>query len=412
MSTLQIKTPRVFAPLLQTARYKGAHGGRGSGKSHFFGELWLEENISDKLDFVCVRETLKSLEFSVKKLLESKIEAFNAGDYFEVQDRRIFSKHGGVTIFEGMQNHTADSIKSLEGFDRAWFAEAQKASDKSLTLLRPTIRKPGSQLWFDWNPDLATDPIDVLLRGRVLPPDAVVVQANYMDNPWLPDELRAEMEFDRSRDMDKYEHVWLGKYRQSSQARVFRNWTVEEFEIDHSATLRQGADWGFSIDPTVLIQCYIVGRKLYVPYEAYRVGCEIVDTPDLFMSVPDAEKWPITADSARPETISHLQKNGFPKIRPAIKGARSLEEGVEFLKSFDIIVHPRCKHLIDELTLYQYKQDPLTNEVLPVLEDKNNHVIDALRYACESARRAMNVKRKEETPKRERVPAVAGGWMT
>lgn len=412
MSTLRIKTPRVFAPLLQSARYKGAHGGRGSGKSHFFGELWLEENVSEKLDFVCVRETLKSLEFSVKKLLESKIEAFNAGDYFEVQDRRILSKKGGVTIFEGMQNHTAESIKSLEGFDRSWFTEAQNATDKSLTILRPTIRKPGSQLWFDWNPDLATDPIDKLLRGPVVPPDAIVVQANYMDNPWLPDELRAEMEFDRSRDMDKYEHVWLGKYRQSSQARVFRNWTVEEFDVDPTAVLRQGADWGFSIDPTVLIQCYIVGRKLYVPYEAYRVGCEIVDTPDLFMSVPDAEKWSITADSARPETISHLQKHGFPKIRPAIKGARSLEEGVEFLKSFDIVVHPRCKHLIDELTLYQYKQDPLTNEVLPVLEDKNNHVIDALRYACESARRAMNVKRKEETPKRERVPAVAGGWMS
>ncbi|WP_082926353.1 PBSX family phage terminase large subunit [Cupriavidus sp. D384] len=329
MSTLRIKTPRVFAPLLQQARYKGAHGGRGSGKSHFFGELWLEENVSEKLDFVCVRETLKSLEFSVKKLLESKIEAFNAGDYFEVQDRRILSKKGGVTIFEGMQNHTAESIKSLEGFDRSWFTEAQNATDKSLTILRPTIRKPGSQLWFDWNPDLATDPIDKLLRGPVLPPDAIVVQANYMDNPWLPDELRAEMEFDRSRDMDKYEHVWLGKYRQSSQARVFKNWTVEEFEVDASATFRQGADWGFSIDPTVLIQCYIVGRKLYVPYEAYRVGCEIVDTPDLFMSVPDSEKWPITADSARPETISHLQKHGFPKIRPAIKGARSLEEGVE-----------------------------------------------------------------------------------
>lgn len=143
MSTLQIQTPRAFVPLLKPARYKGAHGGRGSGKSHFFGELWLEENIADKFDFVCLRETLKSLEFSVKKLLEQKIETFNAGAYFEVQDRRILSKNGGVTIFEGMQNHTADSIKSLEGFDRAWFEEAQNASDKSLTLLRPTIRKPG-----------------------------------------------------------------------------------------------------------------------------------------------------------------------------------------------------------------------------------------------------------------------------
>jgi phage terminase large subunit len=410
VSDLRIRTPRVFLPLLEPARYKGAHGGRGSGKSHNFGDLWLEENVSDKLDFVCLRETLKSLEFSVKKLLEEKIAAFNAGAYFDVQDRRIFSKHGGVTIFEGMQNHTADSIKSLEGFDRAWFTEAQRASEKSLTLLRPTIRKPGSQLWFDWNPENKTDPIDLLLRGDVPPKDAIVVQANYLDNPFLPDVLREEMEFDKARDPDKYAWVWLGQYKQNSEARVFRNWTVEEFEIDPAQTIRQGADWGFSVDPTVLVQCYIVGRKLYVPHEAYRVGCEIVDTPALFMTVPDSEKWPITADSARPETISHMQKNGFPKIMPAIKGAKSLEEGIEFLKSFDIVVHPRCKHLIDELTLYKYKEDPLTGAVLPVLDDKDNHVIDALRYACEGARRAV-VRKPKEPKLRTLEPSGSQGWM-
>lgn len=388
MTVLQIPTARVFLPLLEPARYKGAHGGRGSGKSHFFGDLWLEENLYDKYDFVCLRETLKSLEFSVKKLLESKIEAFNAGAYFDVQDRRIFSSHGGVTIFEGMQNHTAESIKSLEGFDRAWFEEAQNASDKSLTLLRPTIRKPGSQLWFGWNPDLDTDPIDVLLRGETLPPGAIVVQANYMDNPQLPDELRQEMEFDKRRDPDKYAHVWLGEYRRNSEARVFRNWKIEEFERPAGTVHRLGADWGFSVDPSVLVRCDIEGNRLYVDHEAYMVGCEIVNLPELFMSVPEAEKWPITADSARPETISHMQRNGFPKIRAAIKGAKSLDEGVEFLKSFDIIVHPRCKHLIDELTLYSYKTDPLTGTVMPVLADKDNHIIDALRYACEGARRA------------------------
>jgi len=392
---------------LQPARYKGAHGGRGSGKSHFFADLWLEENVSEKLDFVCLRETLKSLEFSVKKLLESKIEKHNAGAYFDVQDRRIFSKLGGVTIFEGMQNHTADSIKSLEGFDRGWFEEAQNASEKSLTLLRPTIRKPGSQLWFGWNPDKPTDPIDALLRGPVRPDDCIVVRANYMDNPWLPQELRDEMEFDRKRDPEKYRWVWLGEYQQNSEKRVFKNWTVEEFEVDPKAVMRQGADWGFSVDPTVLVQCWIEGRKLYVPYEAYRVGCEIVDTPSLFMTVPESERWPIVADSARPETISHLRKNGFPKIMPAVKGARSLEEGVEFLQSYDIVVHPRCKHLIDELTLYSYKTDPLTGQVLPVLEDKDNHVIDALRYACEAVRRAKT------RPKIELKTTPQGGsdWM-
>ncbi len=397
MSVLRLETPRAFVPLLKPARYKGAHGGRGSAKSNFFADLWLEESVQQRMDFVCLRETLKSLEFSVKKLLESKITSRNAGAYFEVQDRRILSKHGGVTIFEGMQNHTADSIKSLEGFDRSWFEEAQTASDKSLTLLRPTIRKPGSQLWFSWNPVDPTDPIDLLLRGDELPPDAIVVQANYQDNPWLPDELRVEMEFDRKRDPEKYSHVWLGQYRTNSQARVFRNWKIEEFTRPAGTVHRLGADWGFSVDPSVLVRCDIDGRLLYVDYEAYQIGCEINNLPELFMSVPDAEKYQITADSARPETISYMQKHGFPRIHSAVKGAKSLEEGVEFLRSFDIIVHPRCTHVIDELTMYSYKTDPLTGVVLPILEDKNNHLIDALRYACEGARRAGKPQKTTQT---------------
>lgn len=374
--------------MLSPARYKGAHGGRGSAKSHFFADYIIDEGVRDKLDVVCIREVQRTLDQSVKKLIESKIQTYNAGDYFEIQDRRILTKAGGRIIFEGMQNHNADSIKSLEGYDRAWVEEAQSLSQRSLDLLRPTIRKPGSELWFSWNPNLPTDPIDVLLRGENPPPDAIVVEVNYEDNPWFPDVLKGEMEYDRARDPEKYAHVWLGKYQTNSEARVFKNWRVEAFETDPKAVKRQGADWGFAIDPVVLVQCYIEGRKLFVPYEAYMVGCEIVDTPDLFRTIPESEKWFITADSARPETISHMQKHGFPKISPAIKGARSVEEGIAFLQSFDIVVHPRCKHLIDELTLYRYKTDSLTSQVLPQLEDKHNHCIDALRYACEGARRA------------------------
>lgn len=404
MSELRIKTAKVFEPLLQPARYKGAYGGRGSGKSHFFGDLWLEENVSEKLDCVCLRETLKSLEFSVKKLLEGKISTYNAGDYFEVQDRRILTKRGGVTIFEGMQNHTADSIKSLEGFDRAWFEEAQNASENSLALLRPTIRKSGSQMWFGWNPKNETDAIDQFLRGVNPPDDSIVVQANYSDNPWLSAELLAEMELDK-RGMSagseaqrraataKFNWIWNGAYRTAGDALVFTNWRVEEFDTDPAAVLRFGADWGFSIDPSVLIRCYLIGRKLYIDYEAYEVGREIDLLPDLFMTIPEAEKWPCVADSARPETISYMRRHGFPKMTAAIKGPGSVETGVAWLQSLEIIVHPRCKHTIDELSTYSYKTDPATGKPIPKLEDTNNHVIDALRYACESSRRAANVQK-------------------
>ena len=414
MSKLTIDTPEVFEPLLQPARYKGAWGGRGSGKSHFFAELAIEESIRRKVDIVCLREVQKSLKFSVKKLMESKISAMNAGDYFEVQNEQIKSKAGGVIIYQGMQDHTSDSIKSLEGFGIAWFEEAQSASQRSLDLLRPTIRAPGSELWFSWNPSQATDPIDALLRGASLPPGSIVVKANYRDNPWLPEELTNELEYDQKRDPDKFAHIWLGEYQRNSEARVFRNWTIEEFERPAGTVHRLGADWGFSVDPSVLVRCDIDNNRLYVDYEAYMVGCEIVNLPTLFMSVPESEKWPIVADSARPETISHMQRNGFPRIQAAIKGAKSLEEGVEFLKSFDIVVHPRCKHLIDELTLYSYKTDPLTGLVLPILADKDNHLVDALRYACEGARRAARATKRDidvHTKKHNHMHG-AGGWMT
>lgn len=400
MTTLKIETPKWAAPLLQPARYKGAHGGRGSGKSHAFAEMMIEEHILDQNSrSVCVREIQKSLNQSVKRLLELKIESMNAGAYFEIQESVIKAKKGdGLIIFQGMQNHTADSIKSLEGYDRAWVEEAQSLSQRSLDLLRPTIRKPDSELWFTWNPSEATDPVDVLLRGDKVPPGSVIVEVNFDDNPWFPDVLRDEMEYDRDRDPDKYAHVWRGQYVKNSSTRVFKNWMVEEFDAPADAIHRLGADWGYAVDPTVLVRCHIIGRKLYIDYEAYMVGCEIVNTPDLFMTVPESEKWPITADSSRPETIAHMRKNGFPKIMPAVKGAKSVEEGIEWLKSYDIIVHPRCTHTIDELTMYSYKTDPMTGKILPILEDKKNHVIDSLRYACEGARRAQTVKPQTVIP--------------
>lgn len=407
MLTLQIPTPRAFLPLLKPARYKGAYGGRGSAKSHSFAGLMIEENIVQKQDNVCLREIQKSLEFSVKKLLELKISAMNAGAYFEVQDKRILTKRGGVIIFEGLQNHTSDSIKSLEGFDRAWVEEAQTLSQKSLDILRPTLRKDGSEMWFSWNPSQPTDPIDAFLRNESPPTDSIVVEMNYRDNPWLPSVLVDEINYDKKRDPDKFAHIWLGEYQRSSEARVFRNWRIEEFEAPNGMTFRLGADWGFANDPSVLVRCYLEGRNLYIDYEAYMIGCEIDQLPDLFDRVPDSRKWFITADSARPETISYMQKHGYPRINSAIKGAKSIEEGIEFLKSYDIIVHPRCKHTIDELTLYSFKVDPLTDKVLPILNDKDNHVIDALRYACEGARKAG----KPHTGDKLKQYKGVGGWL-
>ena len=280
---------------------------------------------------VCIREYQRSLQQSVKLLIEDKIEAFGVGHRFHcTRDRtEVLDRHGipqGIIVYNGMQNHTAETIKSLEGFDIAYCEEAQTISSRSLTMLRPTIRKAKSELWFAWNPRSTDDPVDVFFnRGATDRTDTIFVHANYDDNPWFPDELRADMEYDRRRDPERYAHVWMGKYQMHSEARVFRNWRVgeeNEFSTDAKTRFHFGADWGFANDPTVLVRCHIKNRTVYVDREAYAIGCEIDRTPALFDQIEagQARKWRIIADSARPETISYMTKHGYPRMIAAKKG--------------------------------------------------------------------------------------------
>lgn len=391
---LRLQTPRAFVPLLEPRkRYRGVYGGRGGGKSWFLAELLVDRFIEDPtLRAVCVREFQKSLEMSAKRLIEDVIIRLGVQSMFRVMNTHIETPQGGIILFLGMSKATEDSIKSLEGFKICWIEEAQAISDNSLTLLRPTFRDEGSEIWASWNPQDPNDPIDKLLRDKVSPmPDSVVVPVQYYDNPFFPDALRREMEWDRSRDPEKYAHVWLGEYQTRSEARVFKNWRIEEFDEPAEDTIFYlGADWGYSIDPSTMVRCWPQGRNLYIDHEVYQVGVEIDHLPDFFDKlVPGrlgwARQWPCRADSARPETISYMQRHGYPKMVAATKGPNSVAEGVIFLQGLDIVVHPRCRHTADELTMYAYKIDK-NGSVTPVLEDKKNHVIDPVRYATEGLR--------------------------
>jgi phage terminase large subunit len=418
---VEIQTADVFLPLLEPARYKGAYGGRSSAKSWFFADNLLDRCIcKPSTRAVCIREVQKSLEQSVKRLLEDRIAYHQVGDQFRVLNTHIEAPGDGVVIFQGMQNSTAESIKSLEGFDVAWVEEAQVLSQHSLELLRPTIRKEGSEIWFSWNPRYVTDPVDQFLRVDP-PPDAIVVRANYSDNPFLTDVIKAEIRYDRGRDRERFAHVWGGDYEKSSEARVLKHWRVEEFDTPADADFLFGGDWGYSVDPTVAIRGFVKcdqPKTLYIDDEAYRVGCELDYSPFLFDTIgcrkrhahvvdripqgashedaarlPDqceamARRWVMVCDSARPETIAHMRRHGYPRVEPAVKGPNSVQEGLEFLNSYDTVINPRCTHVIDEFTHYSFKRHPLTQEVMPVLEDKKNHTIDSARYLAEKLRKA------------------------
>ncbi len=391
---LEINTPAWGVPLLEPKRYKGAFGGRGSGKSHFFAEMMIEKALMKPgFKAVGIREIQKSIQFSVKELLVSKIKQFGVEHYFDIQDKMIKTPGNGMIIFQGMQNHTSDSIKSLEGFDVFWAEEAQSLSHMSLKKLRPTLRAAGSEFWATYNPQNADDAIDTFLRHPdvINDPDFCVVRVNWSDNPWFPRELELERQIDLKRNKDDYAWIWEGEYLSRSEALVFHNWKVEEFEAPATARFFFGADFGFK-DPATLIRLFVEDKTIYIDYDAYRVQCPIEELPALYSSIPESTDWQVRADSSRPDTIKYLQDHGFPKMVPCTKGANSIKEGVEFLQSYDIVIHPRCKHTIQEFSRYKYKVDPKTEQILNVFEDTENHIIDPCRYALEMLRKSEQNK--------------------
>lgn len=392
-AALKIETPRWGLPFLEPKRYKGLKGGRGSGKSHFFAELAVEAMLLDPyLDFVCVREVQRSLKFSAKKVIEEKIRAFGVSDKFKILDNEIrrLGKTGGTTgnmIFTGMQDHTADTIKSLEGFGRAWFEEASRMSARSRELLLPTIREEDSEIWFSWNPDQPTDPIEKFLV-RDTPENAVVAHINFADNPFCPEVIKEEARIWHKTDPDSYGHVWLGDYNTKSDDQILSGrWQVEDFTINPAWDgPYYGADWGFSTDPNVVIECYVDPRenRLYVSREIWGLGVEVEDTPDFFHRMSGCHKYVIRADNARPEMVSYVKRHGFARIRSAEKWPGSVEDGISKLRSYArIVVHSECPETEQECRLYKYKRDRKTDDVLPDIIDKHNHCIDALRYAIE-----------------------------
>jgi phage terminase large subunit len=383
---IAIQTPRWALPILTDDwRYLFLKGGRGSGKSHFISEYWIEQFLlNPNFRLVCIREIQRSLKFSSKQLLEDKIKLLGVEHLFESTINEIrFLNGDGIIIFQGMQDHTAESIKSLEGFDGAWVEEAQSLSHRSLQLLRPTIRKQGSKIAFTWNPRKETDAVDYFAMQEK-PTKSLTIHINYHDNPFLPETLRYEAEEDQRRDPEVYAHVWLGGYDTKSEAQIFnKRWKVEEFEVNYKfGHPMHGLDFGFSTDSLACVRMYIMNNKLYISHEAGDTHIELNEIAEfLGKGIPDLAKYVIFADCSRPDSISYLKKHGLPMIAPCEKWSGSVEDGISYIKSFDeVIIHPRCKRTIEEFQNYEYKIDRNTGQVTSDIIDAWNHFIDSIRY--------------------------------
>lgn len=300
---------------------------------------------------------------------------------------------GSEFIFKGLR-HNAGEIKSLEGVDICWVEEAQRVSRESWQLLIPTIRKEGSEIWVSFNPQTPHD--DTWTRFIEAPPDnALVVRVTYRDNPWFPKTLDGGAAIRGAGFAARGLPSHLGGGAENRErAQVFRGrYVVEEFETPENIRFFLGADWGFAKDPTALVRAFVVGDELFIDHEAWAEGLELEELDRLFDRVPGARRWAIVADSSRPEIIRSMRRRGFI-VKPSKKWPGSVEEGVTVLRSFRrIVVHPRCAHTAEEMRLYSYKQDSLTGEILPLLVDKNNHCIDALRYGLEPVIRGKTRKK-------------------
>lgn len=391
MTELRIKLPqKIAANFAKPALFRVFKGGRGSAKTRSLATMACvyvmrlamagEEGV-----FLCGREHLNSLEESSLEEIKGAIRAEpQLQAFFEVGEKYVRTKCRRISfVFAGLR-HNLDSIKSKARIIGAWIDEAESVSDVAWRKLLPTVRFDGAEIWISYNPE---SPESATHRRFVQdkPENCIVTTVNWQDNPWFPDILDQQRREDQVKRPDTYDHVWEGAFLTITDAQVFRG-KFEQRDFtpgDLWDGPYYGMDFGFAQDPTTAVKCWVYDGDLYVEREAGKIGLELDDTAEFIAKrLHGIEQYAIRADSARPESISYLKRHGLPKIQGVKKWQGSVEDGVEFMKSFrKIIIHPTCSSTEREFRLYSYKVDRLSGDILPVIVDDNNHYIDAIRYA-------------------------------
>lgn len=435
MSGLLIETAEVFEPLLEPARDKGAWGGRGSGKSHFFAGLMVEDALrfpgeaGEGMRGICAREIQKSLKDSAKFLIESKLAQFGLGDAdgFKVFTDRIVTPGDGILIFQGLQDHTADSIKSFEGFHRFWGEEAHSISSRSIGLVRPTIRwedtKRGlsSEMWWSWNPLRKTDAVDVMLRSEAKPTGAHVIRANWSDNPWFPSVLEQERQDCLNKTPDQYDHIWEGGYATVlSGAYYAQSLTVarQEGRITHVArdpNLPVKAFWDIGVrDATAIWIAQFVGREIRVLdyYEA--VGQPLAAHLEWLRSGYGSAECVLPHDGAQADAFTavrfedHIRAAGFSVTTIQNQGKGAAMKRVEAARRLFPAIWidaKKCAGGIEALGWYHEKKDETRNIGLGPEHDWSSHAADSFGLMC------VAYEEPRTSRPRASVYSGAGSWM-
>lgn len=373
------------------------YGGRGSGKTVGVVHFLLLQALKKKQLIVCARITKAAIEKSVYSEIKNQIVDLGLSEYFEIKATEILCKTTGSKFtFEGLYRGP-ESIKGSSRVNYFWIDEAEAVSAYVLSIIEPTLRENGSMLILTFNPKSRF--YDVYDRFVAKEPSSreYVHKTNWSQNPFFSERLAwlRQGEYDkavRSGDMSVYNWIWEGHLLENSSLQVlYGKWVIEDFEECAESESYYGLDFGYSVDPTAIVRCYIKDDVLYITHELYEYKLEIDHIGALAeKQIPGFKRARVTADSARPESISFLKRQGYDVVA-CEKGKGSVEDGIEFLRTFNrIVIHPRCLNFQKEANLYSWKVDKNTNEIRtpPVPEDAYNHLIDALRYALERVMKA------------------------
>ncbi len=387
--TLTINIPIEYKRLFDTDwREAAIYGGRYSLKSHTVARFLLIRARMSKTRVACFREFQNSITESSHQLLADLIKQYELNE-FEVTNNSIVNKlNGSDFIFKGLW-HNEQSIKSIEGIDIAWVEEAQTVTKESLEVLTPTVRKEGSQIIYTYNRLLEDDPVHtrLVIEGR---PNTLVINVNYdiaIKYKMIPEVIRLEIEDDKEKRPMLYKHKWLGEPN-SMERKIYRDWAVIE-EIPHEARLeRRGLDFGYTNDPTAIVDIYYYNGGYIFDEICYRKGMSNKQIADTLNA--QEKSCLVIADSAEPKSIDEIRSYGV-NIQPAVKGAGSINQGIQYIQDQKISITKRSFNIRREERAYLWKVDKV-GVIINVPEGGLDHTLDAVRYAMSSFQPTKEVK--------------------
>lgn len=395
--SMRAQFPSKLKPLFKSARYKVFHGGRGSGKSWGVARALLILARQKKLRILCTREVQKSIKDSVHALLSDQITALGFGADFQILETEIrCTVTGSVFLFAGLSQHTVESVKSFEGCDIVWVEEAQSVSGKSWDVLVPTIRKPGSEIWITLNPQLESDETYQRFIANP-PPDSVVVEMNYIDNPWFPEVLEAERSHaQKTMKREKYAHIWEGKCMPAVQGAIYFDEVADSEakgrirEVPFDPLLKTHAVWdlGWNDSMSIVLVQRSASELRIVEYieDSHRTLSDYVQTLKLMPLNWGNDYLPhdgFTRDFKTGKSAQEiLQSMGrtvqqVPRldVEGGIKAAREVFPRMYFDKT-------KTLRLVECLKRYRRHINQMTNEPGQPLHDEFSHGADAFRYTA------------------------------